>query len=193
MDVAGGSLGPENNQMSRLEASGRVLTNQAGGPLTLRRYKWYVFPTVCAADGSRGVPGYPSMGTGQIDAIPRYASAAALLARADSTGPHLRTADLDYTGEEFPRTDVSLEDALDVADPTPDLRRLQLMAISSTSPSVLNAWQAYMTHESVYQIPSEIPSDRTFAFSSAEVEYVDRAARLLLGTVDGASFEFPLL
>ena len=88
--------------------------------------------------------------------------------------------------------DVTLEDVLSVDSPRPDLRQFQIMARSGTSPSIVTAWEEYFRQGPAFQVPLEIPWERSFVFSYSEVEYVDRAARFLFGTVDPSDTEIPL-
>ena len=89
--------------------------------------------------------------------------------------------------------DVTLGDVLAVDSTRPVLRRFQIMARGETLPSIVTAWEEYFRQGPVFKVPLEIPCDRSFVFSYFEVGYVDRAARLLFGTVEPSDTDMPLL
>ena len=178
--------------VSPLEASSRVYTNSPGGLATLRRYEWYTLSPLYAASGSCAVPGYPYEGVEPTSSLERFASSSKWLGRANAEGPPLCKDTLSYEWETFPRTDVSLSEVLAVVRPRLDLRRFQLLAERSVPEAVAPAWKTFFGRGHAYQVPEEIPCDRTFAFSVEEVAYVDKAARLLFGTIGPVSDVFPL-
>lgn len=54
------------------------------------------------------------------------------------------------------------------------------------------AWMALDKGRTLYQIPVEIPCDRSFAFPTAEVEYMDKMASHLFGTVPVVKSDLPV-
>lgn len=132
------------------------------------------------------------MGTGPNVEMTRYPSVTVPLGRLDETVPAMSVDNLAFEWAPYPCVDVALGEVLDVDDPRPDLRRFQAMLARNSAQSVRAAWGTYFTQGPAYQIPWEIPSDRMFCFSVSEVEYVDRMARYLFGTLKPSPVDFPL-
>lgn len=175
-----------------LAVNGRVDVSQPGGESVARRFSSYVPPSRPAADGSCAVPGYPYEGLAPSSSIPRRASSTVLLGDVDERYLPLDTDALSYPWEPFPRKGVTLAIVMEVADPRPDLRRFQLMAGHNPDLKMGVAWHSYVTQEPAFQVPAEIPCDRTFVFSVNDAKYIDHAARYVFGTTSPGDTPLPL-
>lgn len=179
--------------MSLLEQSGIVRTDLPGGAAILRRYEWYAPAVQFSLNGSCGVPGPPYGGSNLAEAGGRVSSETVPLGREDPLS-HVQLAvdRMVYTWGRFPRVEVTLTEVLAVKNPRPDIRRFQLMAASPSALSVEASWGAYMAQGPAFQVPAEVPCDRTFVFSPDEATYVDRASGFLFGAIDPSVKELPL-
>lgn len=76
----------------------------------------------------------------------------------------------------------------------PDMYRLKEIFRAGEPAGAQRAWDAHLdSNKAGYQIPGEIPWDRTFVFSPSEARYVDQAAAYLFGVTVPTKDPVPLI
>ena len=152
-----------------------------------RTADWFYEPAAGSygACGSCRCPGPPTEGIvpGQDEEVEGAASVTRWFGSSRERSLPLPLSRLLYPGRRHARTGVTVSELLTRACLRPDLLRIRRIHEAGLVTEATSALDRLLAEgeDSAYQVPDEIPGDRTFAFSPAEAEYVDVMASALFG------------